>query len=47
MVQVLVVLVDCWCATLSLFYINVTCMICFDLISSSSGKYFHVIAAMH
>jgi hypothetical protein len=35
------VLIDCWCAVVSLF-INVTFTICFDFIRSSSNRYFHV-----
>jgi hypothetical protein len=48
MVQFLVIFLDCWCATLSLFFINVIASTTyFDLIRSSSGRYFYVIATLY
>jgi hypothetical protein len=39
-----VVVVDCWCTALSLFYDISTC---FDLVRSSSGRFFYMVAALH
>jgi hypothetical protein len=48
-VPLIFMLVDYWCATLSLFlfFINITSTTCFDPIWPSSGKYFYVIASLH
>jgi hypothetical protein len=43
-VQLLVMFVDSWCAALPLFKTDVISATCFDLIRSSTGTYFYVIA---
>jgi hypothetical protein len=45
--RVSVVIANCWCAAFSLVFINVTSTTYFDLMRSSSGRYFNASAAMY
>jgi hypothetical protein len=47
MVQLIVVLIDSCCGTLSLLYINVTLTTCCELIRSKLGRKLYVIAAIY